>query len=148
MINNNDSLKFSRVISKKIYIEYNDLKDEMEQFLLDINSCRAIPTGNFFYSLNNIPIDGKMDVELFCPIKESDFQVSSNLQFHSYYSIDNMISYCLYANIEKNVEVAYGLLLKYMNIYGLKQVTPFFHYFSGSKDRQHVYIKVGVAVKE
>lgn len=148
MINNNDSLKFSRVISKKIYIEYKDLKGEMEQFLFDINSSGATPTGHFFYSLNNIPLDGKIAIELFCPIRNSDFKLSSNLQFHSYYSIDNMISYCLYANIEKNVEVAYGILLKYINIYGLEQVTPFFHYFSGSKDRQHVYIKVGVAIKE
>ncbi len=44
--------------------------ENLEKFFKEIKEMGVHPNGSVFYALNNVPIDGKRQVEFFLPIKE------------------------------------------------------------------------------
>lgn len=148
MINPNDSIKFTNVVSKKYRFYYEDMDKVLKEFLNDIDRRGAIIKGPLFYSFNNIPMDKNMDVELFMPIEEDKFQIDKDMCFYSYFSIENMVSIYMYANFEKNTEIAYAALLNYIDENKLKQVTPIFHVILGDETMRYAAIKIGTISDE
>lgn len=148
MINPNDSIRFTNVVSKKYQFYYTDMDKAIKEFLNDIDRKGAIIKGPLFYSLNNVPMDKNMNVELFMPIKQDKFKIDKDMYFHSYFSIEDMVSIYVHANFEKNTEIAYAALLNYMDENKLNQVTPIFHILSGDETMQYVAVKVGVISDE
>lgn len=148
MINPNDSIRFTNVVSKQYRFYYEDMDKVIKEFLGDIDKKGAVVEGPLFYSLNNIPMDKMMNVELFMPIEQDKFEIDKDMCFHSYFSIENMVSIYMYANFEKNTEIAYAALLNYIDENKLKQVTPIFHILSGDQTMQYVVIKIGVISDE
>jgi len=144
MINPSDSIKFRNVISKRYRFYYKDMEEVMEQFLNDIDRKKATVKGPLFYSLNNVPMDKIMNVEFFMPIEEEKIEIDEDMFFQSYFSIENMVSISMYDNFETNTEIAYRVLLDYIDDNKLKQVTPIFHVISGDRTMQYVFIKMGV----
>lgn len=144
MINPNDSIRFTNVVSKRYRFNYRDMDKAMVEFRNEIDKRGVSAKGPLFYSLNNVPTDKMMNVEFFMPIEQHRFETDEDIYFHSYFGVDNMISISVYANFEKNTQIAYAALLNFINENKLKQVTPIFHVILGNETMEYVVIKVGV----
>lgn len=139
-----DSIRYTNVISKKYRYHYNDMNEIMESFINEIINVNATVKGPMFYSINNVPMDKMVNAELFMPVHEDKVVIKDDMLFHSYYNIENMITFCLYDQFEKTSEIGYSSLLQYMKQNQLRQVTPIFHVFSGDRSLQYLFIKIGV----
>lgn len=144
MVNPNDSIRFTNVVSRKYRFRYKDMEEVMKDFINDLMKQKVTLKGPLFYSINNVPKHKKINAEFFMPIKEDTVTLMEDMSFHSYFSIENMISYCLYSNFETDTELAYRILIDYMKENKLNQVTPIFHVLSGDRTLQYAFIKVGV----
>lgn len=88
-----------------------------------------------------------MNVEFFMPVREDYVDTKDIMEFHSYFSIENMISHSIYDKVEQNTELVYRLLLDYIEENELQQVTPIFHVMSGDRSFPYIFIKIGVSEK-
>ncbi|MDS0525609.1 DUF5085 family protein [Clostridium sp. SHJSY1] len=147
-INSEDNLRFSNVVSKKVNFHYKNMEEEINNFLMSISDKNLKAKGPFYYSINSLPMSENVEGEFFMPIYEDHIYDLYDLEFHSYYSIENMISTCIYEDIEENTELAYYNLLTYINENNLFQITPIFHIVSGDSSMQYVFIKIGVVERE
>ncbi|MFZ7946300.1 MULTISPECIES: DUF5085 family protein [Bacillaceae] len=144
MINPNDSIRFANVLSRKYRFHYLDMNEALEDFLHDIGSHKGTVRGPLFYSIHNIPSDEVINAEFYMPMEEDWIEPMADMRFHSFYSIENMISLCIAENLEVKTEAAYKLLFEYMKEYSLEQATPIFHVISGDENFQYSFIKIGV----
>lgn len=78
-------------------------------------------------------------------VEEDYIEVKNGMEFHSYYSIDDMVGMHLVSNFEENTEIAYAMLFAYMKQHQLEQVTPIYHVFTGDESFSYVTIKIGTA---
>jgi len=120
------------------------MNEVMESFINDIIKVNATVKGPMFYSINNVPMDEMVNAEFFMPVQEDKVEIVEDMSFHSYFNIENMITFCLYDQFEKTTEVGYSILLQYIQQNQLRQVTPIFHVFSGDHSLQYVFLKIGV----
>lgn len=145
MINPADSIRFTNVVSKKYRFHYENINDIIKLFLEEVVQHNINIKGPLFYSINNVPMDEMVNAEFFMPIVEDTIDEKNDMFIHSYYAIEDMASICLYNQLEKNTEIAYHMLLDYMNQHQLNQATPFYHVISGDETLQYVFIKVGAS---
>ncbi|WP_138755913.1 DUF5085 family protein [Paenibacillus sinopodophylli] len=143
-----DSIRYTNVISKKYRYHYNEMNAIMESFVTDIIKINATVNGPLFYSINNVPMDEMVEAEFFMPVIENQVDVIEDMHFHSYFNIEDMITYCVYNEVETTTEIAYGYLLEYIKQNHLRQVTPIFHILSGDHSLQYVFIKIGIVPEE
>ncbi|WLR42818.1 DUF5085 family protein [Bacillus carboniphilus] len=145
MINPTDSIRFTNVVSKKYRFHYKKVDDIIKQFLEEMVQLQIHIKGPLFYSINNVPMDEMVNAEFFMPIEEDDIDQKNGMHLHSYFAVEDMLSICLYDQFEKTTEVAYSMLLAYMEQHQLNQATPFFHVISGDETLPYVFIKVGAS---
>lgn len=146
MINVHDHIRLTKVISKKYYLNYRDFEDAMKDFLDSVANLGVHINGFPFYSINRFPEkDETAEMELFISVKESYAEVSEDMRFHSYFSIEDMISITVFNDYEKNTEKAYEELQKFIDENELEQTTPFFNVIGGDDTLQYVALKVGIA---
>ncbi|MDX8360754.1 DUF5085 family protein [Cytobacillus sp. IB215316] len=148
MINHNDSIRCTNVISRKYRFHYKEMEAALSDFTNDVVKLNATIKGPLFYSLNNIPKDEIMNVEFFMPVKEDKVDIYDDMLFQSYFNIENTISICIHNEFETNTEVGYKILFDYMEQKHLRQVTPIFHVMSGDQTMQYVFIKIGVTQED
>lgn len=146
MINSNDAIRYTNVVSKKYRFHYLDMKEVIEDFLQSIARQKLTIKGPLFYSINNVPLDEWVVGELFMPIKEDEIMREDNLSFQSYFYIESMVSHCLFTRFEEFTQVSYRILLDFIEHQGLTQTTPIFHVLSGDETLQYVFIKIGTAI--
>lgn len=144
MINPSDAIRYTNVLSKNFRFHYKNIDSIMKQFLNEVIQQRATIKGPLFYSINNVPMDEMVEADFFMPIEEDSVEVMKDYYFHSYYDIEDMLSICLFDHFERDTEIAYHMLLEYMEQNGLNQTTPFFHIITGDESLQYIFIKVGV----
>lgn len=106
----------------------------------------AHPNGPVFYSLNNVPKDKKMKVEFFIPVKEI-VDTKDEMKFHSFYSVEQMISMRITNDFEHKTEEAYSALLQFIQSQNLIQLTPPYHIID-TVDNAFVTIKIGYIRKD
>lgn len=147
MIFLNDHIRYERVLSKKYEFYYTQLGDKLTDFLSEVKGINAHPNGPVFYSLNNVPKDKKMNVEFFIPVKEI-VDTKNKMKFHSYYSVEQMLSMRITNNFEYKTEEAYSALLQFMQSQNLIQLTPPYHIIDTFSDNPFVTIKIGYIRKE
>jgi effector-binding domain-containing protein len=145
MINPHDHIRYSNVVSAKYHFHYHDIEEVIKDFILKLKQQNATLKGPLFYSINNFPLDEKINGEFFMPIREENFRQDEDQYFHSYYSIEDMVSITIHKNIGQETQIAYKLLLEYFEENGLHQATPIYHIVSGDDEFQYVMIKIGVA---
>ncbi|XID94304.1 DUF5085 family protein [Paenibacillaceae bacterium WGS1546] len=146
MINSNDAIRYTNVVSKKYRFHYLEMKAVLKDFLEAIVRQRATIKGPLFYSINNVPTDEWIAGEFFMPIMEDEIELADELSFHSYFYIESMISHRLFTRFEALTEVSYRMLLDFIELQNLIQATPIFHVLSGDESLMYVTIKIGVAV--
>ena len=145
MINPNDSIRFSNVLSRSYRFHYLDMNEALEDFLHDVGSLKATVRGPLFYSIHNVPHDEIVNAEFYLPMEDDWIKPVDDMRFHSYFSIENMVSLCIAENIEAKTEAAYKLLFDYLEEHELEQATPIFHVVSGDETFQYSFIKIGVS---
>lgn len=148
MINSNDAIRYTNVVSKKYRFHYSEMKAVLEDFVETIVRQRATIKGPLFYSINNVPTDEWIAGEFFMPIVEDEIERTANLSFHSYFYIESMISHRLFTRFQAFTEVSYRLLLDFIEHRGWIQATPIFHVLSGDETLMYVTIKIGVAINK
>ncbi|MBR1691925.1 MAG: DUF5085 family protein, partial [Lachnospiraceae bacterium] len=116
--------------------------ENLKLFLKEVRSLGAHPNGPVFYALNNVPKDKRMKVEFFLPVKE-EISTTGGMKFHSYYSVEQMMSMRVLGNFEQKVEEAYSAMLQYMQMQGLEQLTPPYHILDRVGDQYFLTIKIG-----
>lgn len=145
MINTQDYIRLTNVISQKYYFNYKDFENIMKEFLNEINDLKVNIKGLPFYSINMIPtINENVGMEFFISVEENYVDVTEDMNFHSYFSIENMISITVFNDYEKNSEKAYSELERFMEENKLEQATPFFNVLSGDDTLLYEFLKVGV----
>ena len=146
MINPHDSIRYTNVVSRKYRFHYKEMENVLRDFQQDVLKLGTSVKvkGPLFYSINNVPMDEVIHGEFFLPVHQDNVRVMEDMQFHSYFSIENMVSHCLFAHFESLTEVSYRILFDYMSYYHLIQNTPIFHVISGDKSLNYVFIKIGV----
>ncbi|PZD94572.1 DUF5085 domain-containing protein [Paenibacillus sambharensis] len=140
-----DSIRHTNVLSQVHRFHYSEMDAYIRRFLRDVMWTQATIRGPFFYSLLNVPMDEVLSVEFFMPVEQSDVAVPEGMQFHSYFAVEDMMTYCVHTNFETSTEAAYKILLDEAEHRQLHQVTPFFHVFSGDRSLPYLMIKIGVA---
>lgn len=145
MVNASDSIRFTNVISRKYRFHYKEMNDWLEGFMKDIIQQNVTIKGPLFYSIQNVPMDEMVHAEFFMPVEEDSLTLREGMYFHSYFSIEDMISVCVFKDFEKNIEVAYKVLLDYIEHNEWHQVTPIFHVISGDQSLPYLFVKIGVS---
>lgn len=147
MIFLNDCIRYERVLSKSYEFYYKELGKNLNSFLTEVKELGAHPNGPVFYTLNNVPRDEQMKVEFFIPVKE-DAGTSGTMKFHSYYSVEQMMSTRILNDFEQKTEEAYSAMLQFMQVQDMEQITPPYHIIDRAGEKQFVTIKIGYLRKE
>lgn len=145
MINPSDSIEYTNVISRKYSTKFGYIDALIKEFLDDIGKLNVSVRGPLFYSIINFDKNETMEIEIFMPVKEDYVNVMDDMYFHSYYSVEDMVSCSIYSDFENTTKEAYKMIADYISKNNLKQVTPIYHIVSGDRTLQYVIVKVGAA---
>lgn len=126
-----ESLNFQNVVSKRVKFHYSEMEKYYQDFVSDIVAGGYNLKGPYFYSLNNVPMDEIVDIEMFFPIIENTF-VRSGYQFSSYFEVDQMIKTIIVGDFDVDTEQAYAELLATLEFNDLDIATPFYHVYPKS----------------
>ena len=143
MIYTEDFLRYSNVISKKYEFYYEEAPKVLADFKKELEALKVHCKGPLFYALLNIPTDSNVIMEYFMPVQEDYVKVPENMSFHSYYSVDQMMSILLSESFETETEFAYASLIEFLRQSNKTQVTPFYHVVLGENGTKFLQIKVG-----
>ena len=100
--------------------------------------------GPIFYSLNNVPFDGIVDIEVFVPL--FDNSVLDKLEgyiFSSYWEIQTLLGVALTHDFETLTELAYAQLLTALEEGEKEMRTPFYHILQEAGGQQYLQVLVG-----
>lgn len=122
-----DRLAFQNVVSSRAKFHYSELAARLEEFTSAIAQKGYDPKGPFFYSLNNVPMDEMVDVEMFLPIRQGTFDGGPELAFHSYFEVAPLLRGAVTGDFERRTEQVYAQLLGTLDANGLEMNSPFFH---------------------
>ncbi|BCN31966.1 DUF5085 family protein [Anaeromicropila herbilytica] len=147
MINLKDSIRYTNVVSKNYAFHYNDMKEVLDEFGSEIKKLNLHKNGPLFYSMKNVPMDEIMSVELFMPVVEENITLPDTMYYHSYYSVENMMSTTVWKDYEQDTELAYSALLTLMNQSSLNQTTPMYHVIFSDDSFSYMQVKVGYEKK-
>lgn len=121
-----EKIGYQNVVSKQEKIFYRKLDNFFQEFLDGISESKKHLRGPMMYSLNNVPTDEMVDIEVFMPIYESEFK-KEGYKFSSYIEIENLLQTTIKKNYEESAEQAYGELLIALEENLLEINTPFYH---------------------
>lgn len=142
MIRTKDYIRCENVLSSRCAFHYSEMRKQIEKFLFEVEKTGARKKGPFMYALTNIPYAEVVNIEFFMPIYEEKISCQE-LQFHTYYSVEQMLSTYVFGNYENQMEMAYSALIEFMKQYQLEAVTPIYHVV----DKEQRYIKVMIGYK-
>lgn len=140
MVRIDDSIRYENVVTKTAYFHYSEMEKELQAFISAINETGAQIKGPLTYALYNVPRDENMLVEFIMPVFDNDVK-SADLEFHSYYSVEDMASTYVFNNYDVQMEYAYALLLQFLEQHELENSTPIFHVVD--QDGKYVKVMVG-----
>lgn len=122
-----ERLAYQNVVSSRERFHYGELASRFEEFTSAIAQKGYDPKGPFFYSLNNVPMDEMVDIEIFLPIRQGTFDDEPGLLFHSYFEVSPLLRGVVTGDFENRTEQVYAQLLGTLDANGLEINSPFFH---------------------
>lgn len=122
-----DRLGYQNVMSSRATFHYSELAERFDAFASMIAATGGEPKGPLFYSLNNVPTNGIVDVEMFLPIRQDAFSGEGALRFHSYFEVSPLLRGIVTGDFESQTEVVYARLLATLEANNLEMNSPFFH---------------------
>ncbi|BDR59421.1 DUF5085 family protein [Xylocopilactobacillus apicola] len=139
-------LGFQNVVSQRFSFHYSKFDEFYRNFLSGILDNGYHLKGPYFYSLNNVPRDQIVDIEMFMPIEENYFQVEE-YQFASYFEITNLLKTIVFGDFDITTEQSYAKLLTTIELNNLDIATPFYHVIPSNGSR-YVSIYLGYFKQE
>ncbi|MBP2624055.1 DUF5085 family protein [Streptococcus oricebi] len=136
-----DRLAYQNVVRKRSSFHYSEMEEHMQQFISGVLNAGYRLKGPFFYSLNNLPMDEIVDIEMFLPIFDSVFQLEG-YDFSSYFLIENLFKTVVLHDFENLTELAYAELVATIKENHLEINTPFYHILPKT-DLKYVEVLVG-----
>lgn len=124
-----EKIGFQNVVSKRINFHYSEMEQYYKAFVREIISEGYSLKGPYFYSINNVPTDEMLDIEMFFPIIEDIFKIEG-YQYSSYFEINKLIKTIIIGEFDVKTGQAYAKLLTTLEENNLNVETPFYHIFS------------------
>ena len=144
MIVDYDELMYKNVVWHSYEIYYKDFEKALEDFNDKLVNAELTVNGPLFYGLNNIPHDEIMQVDIYMPVEQSFVAKDADLNFQSYFYIDNMIMTRITSDFETNIELAYDELLKYTKENDYNIISPMYHVVKEDDELQWVELKAKI----
>lgn len=113
--------------SARAQFHYSESAERFDRFASRITAKGYDPNGPFFYSLNNVPLDEMVDIEMFLPIRQSTFAGERDLLFRSYFQLAPLLRGIVRPDFESQTERVYAQLLSALEVKELEINSPFFH---------------------
>lgn len=124
-----ERLAFQNVVSARATFHYSELAGHLDEFAGAVNAAGCEPMGPLFYSLNNVPMDEMVDIEMFLPIRQNVFDGADGLRFSSYFEVFPLLRGVVTGDSEHQTEAVYAQLLEALEVHELEINSPFFHVF-------------------
>jgi hypothetical protein len=120
-------LALQNVVSCRSTFHYGELAERVDCFASALDDKGCDPNGPFFYSLNNVPLDEIVDLEMFIPIQQDAFASEEGFRFHSYFEVSPLLRGIVKGDFEAQTEMVYAQLLATLEANDLEINSPFFH---------------------
>lgn len=124
-----EGLAYQNVVSSRAEFHYTETAEYLDRFASRISAKGYDPKGPLFYSLNNVPMDEMVDIEMFLPIHQSTFTAEEGLWFHSYFEVSPLLRGVVKGDFENQTERVYAELLATLEANELRMNSPFYHLF-------------------
>lgn len=122
-----ERLAYQNVVSSRATFHYSELAERFDRFVSRIAAKGCDPTGPFFYSLNNVPMEELVDIEMFLPIQQHTFHAEEGLVFHSYFEVSPLLRGVVKGDLENQTELVYAHLLATAESNDWQINSPFYH---------------------
>src|SRR5699024_6115379 len=110
MVIEEETIMYRNVVWHSYEFHYTAFENVIEDFNEKLKAAKLSINGPLFYSLNNVPLDENMDIDLFMPVEQSYVPRETNLLFQTYFYIDEMLMTRVKGNFEVNTELGYEKL--------------------------------------
>ena len=121
-----NKIAFQNVVRQRLSFHYSEMEEHLEQFIKGIVEAGYQFKGPFFYSLNNVPLNEVIEIELFMPISNDLFSLKG-YNFSTYFEISNLLKTIIKGDLKTLTEIEYAKLIIAMEKNDLEMVTPFYH---------------------
>ena len=121
-----NKIAFQNVVRQRLSFHYSEMEEHLEQFIKGIVEAGYQLKGPFFYSLNNVPLNEVIEIELFMPISNDVFSLKG-YNFSTYFEISNLLKTIIKGDLKTLTEIEYAKLIIALEESGLEMVTPFYH---------------------
>lgn len=121
-----NKIAFQNVVRQRLSFHYSEMEEHLEQFIKRIVEAGYQLKGPFFYSLNNVPLNEVIEIELFMPISNDLFSLKG-YNFSTYFEISNLLKTIIKGDLKTLTEIEYAKLIIAMEKNDLEMVTPFYH---------------------
>lgn len=121
-----NKIAFQNVVRQRLSFHYSEMEEHLEQFINGIVEAGYQLKGPFFYSLNNVPLNEVIEIELFIPISNDLFSLKG-YNFSTYFEISNLLKTIIKGDLKTLTEIEYAKLIIAMEKNDLEMVTPFYH---------------------
>ena len=121
-----NKIAFQNVVRQRLSFHYSEMEEHLEQFIKGIVEAGYQFKGPFFYSLNNVPLNEVIEIELFMPISNDLFSLKG-YNFSTYFEISNLLKTIIKGDIKTLTETEYAKLIIALEKNNLEMVTPFYH---------------------
>ena len=121
-----NKIAFQNVVRQRLSFHYSEMEEHLEQFIKEIVEAGYQLKGPFFYSLNNIPLNEVIEIELFMPISNDLFSLKG-YNFSTYFEISNLLKTIIKGDLKTLTEIEYAKLIIALEKNNLEMVTPFYH---------------------
>jgi hypothetical protein len=120
-------LAFQNVVSSRSKFHYGELAERVDRFASALADKGCESNGPLFYSLNNVPMDEIVDLEMFTPIQQDAFAAEEGFRFHSYFEVSPLLRGIVTGDFETQTEMVYAHLMATLEANDLQINSPFFH---------------------
>lgn len=144
MVVEEETMMYRNVVWHSYEFHYSNFEHVVDDFNEKLIAANLTVNGPLFYSLKNVPLDERMDIDLYVPVEQSYVPRDKNLYFQTYFFIDQMLMTRVKGNFAVNTERTYEKLFSYALQHNLQIVSPIFHILRGDDELQWVEIKVKV----
>ena len=122
-----ERLAFQNVVSSRARFHYSETAAHLAEFVEQVAAAGCDPKGPLFYSLNNVPMDEIVDIEMFLPVRDNRCRSGESLLFHSYFEVSPLLRGVVKGDFENRTEQTYAELLTTLEANGMEINSPFFH---------------------
>lgn len=119
-------IAFQNVVRKRMSFHYSEMEKHLSQFTSMLIELGYQPKGPFFYSLNNVPLNEIIDIEMFMPVTNNVFQLEG-YEYSTYFEVRNLLKIVVTGDLDTTTEIGYAKLLLSLEENNLDIATPFYH---------------------